>query len=323
MVPFVLRRILQVVVVVFVVICLNFTIIALAPGDAVTYFVGQYSEALDSEYVQMLRARYGLDQPLQIRLLTYITNVLRGDLGYSTYFRAPVMDIILARLPNTLLLMLSAILIELSVGIPLGIICSRKTYSLTDNTITFFSIVGCSLPLFWLGQMLVLVFAFNLGIFPVQGLRSTRLEISGMKLVLDILWHLILPAITLATMNIALMVRLTRANMLEVLREDYITTAWAKGLSQRKVYYKHAFKNALLPIVTVIGYRMGFMFAGATITETIFNWPGIGRLMFDSITRRDFPVIMGQFIFVAIAVAVSNFVVDIAYSYLDPRIRYR
>ena len=191
-----------------------------------------------------------------------------------------------------------------------------------DNATMTLSLLGYSLPVFWLAQILLLVFAVRLGWFPVQGIVSVREELTGLRYVVDIAHHLILPAVALGLLHLALITRLTRASMLEVLRQDYITTAWSKGLDQSTVLYRHALRNALLPVVTIIGLNLGAMLTGAVLTETVFGWPGLGRLMYDAISSRDYPVLMGNFVVISISVIAANLITDITYGLLDPRIRY-
>lgn len=317
-----IRRLIEAIPIFFAVIIINFLIVNLAPGDPALYMIGQFGVS-SPEILQMLRTRYGLDRPLYERLFVHLANVARGDLGFSTYFESPVTSIIMQSLPSTLLLVGSAILFSTIFGIMLGVISAKRPYSLTDTTITVASVIAYSLPLFWLAQILIIAFSLKMGWFPVQGMVSTRVESKDFAYALDVMHHLFLPGVTLGLFRLSLIARLTRGSMLEVLREDYILTAWAKGLRSRQVYYKHALKNAILPIVTLVGYEMGFMFAGATLTETVFGWPGIGRLMFDSLLRRDYPMILGIFAFVTTAVIIANLVTDIIYSYVDPRIRYK
>jgi peptide/nickel transport system permease protein len=314
------RRILQAVPLVFGVIVLTFMIIHVAPGDPAYVLAG---ETASPEYIEMVRESLGLDKPLYEQLVIYIGSVMRGDLGYSYVFRQPVLNIILERVPATLLLMSTALVVCSAVGIALGVISSKSPYSIKDNITTAVSILGYSLPVFWLAQILLLIFAVRLDWFPVQGIRSLREELIGIPYVLDMAHHLVLPAFALGMFHLALVSRLTRASMLEVLRQDFITTAWSKGLDENTVFYRHALRNALLPVVTVIGLNLGVMLTGAVLTESVFAWPGLGRLMYDAISSRDYPVLMGNFIVVSISVIAWNLVTDVVYGFLDPRIRYR
>jgi len=223
--------------------------------------------------------------------------------------------------PATLLLMGVAILYATIFGALFGVISSRRQYSATDNFFTLVSLIGYSMPVFWLGQILLILFGLQFPILPAQGLESLRESYTGFARALDILHHLVLPAFTLGLGYLAVDVRFTRASMIEVMSQDYIRTARAKGLSERAVFYKHALRNALIPLVTITGLNFGFLLAGAVLTETVFAWPGLGRLMYDSIYSRDYPVLMGMFVVISLMVIVVNLITDIVYSVLDPRIR--
>jgi len=312
-------RVSQAIPLFFGIIIINFAILHFAPGDPINRLAGEFASA---EYVNMIRERFGLNKPLYEQLAIYIYNVLRGDLGYSYYYRQPVVNIIASTLPNTLILMGPSVIMASLLGLFLGVISSRKPYSMTDNTVTVFALVGYSLPIFWLGQVLLLVFSLGLGWFPSAGMTSVRVEHTGFAYVMDLMSHLFLPSLVLVLWQLALLARLTRASMLEVFREDFIVTARAKGLSERTVVYRHVLRNALLSVVTVIGVNVQYVFAGAVLTETVFSWPGIGRLFFGAIYARDYPLLMGVFIVVSLAVIVSNLIVDLLYGYLDPRIRF-
>ena len=312
------RRIIEAIPLIFVVITINFLIVHTAPGDPTHILHG---EATTKEFVEAMRARFGLDKPLYMQYFLYISSVVQGDLGYSLLRAQSVSALIMERLPATLLLIFSAMLISVIAGIFLGVTASKKPYSLRDNIATSIALFGVSTPTFWLGQMLMIALAIYAGLFPVTGLRTLRIELLGLDNVLDILHHLALPAITLALFHLAFITRLTRASMLEVLGQDFIVTARAKGLDDQTVTYRHGLRNALLPVTTYTGLSIGLLFAGAIMTETVFAWPGMGTLLYDSLRLRDYPVLLGIFIFVSVMVIVSNLVVDVLYSYLDPRIR--
>lgn len=319
--PYALRRVAQLVPIVFIIVVINFVLIHLAPGDPTAYLIGD--QPVTAEFVEQLRQRLGLDEPLLKQLGIYLINVAQGDFGYSFVYRAPVLDVILARLPATLLLMISQYVLAIAAGIMFGVVSARRQGSALDTGVTLVSVVGYAMPVFWLGQMLVLLFAVKLGWFPSDGMFSLRYEYGPWGTTLDVLHHLILPAITLAFFNLALIARLTRANMLQVLRLEYIIFARSKGLKERVVIYKHALKNAILPVVTIIGLNIRTLVTGAVLTETVFAWPGLGRLTFDSIYARDYPVLMAMFVIVSIMVVLANLLTDLAYAWLDPRIRYQ
>ncbi len=320
MAVFVARRLVQTIPVVLGVIILTFLIIQFAPGDPVSVLVGEYG--VTPEFRERVRRDYGLDQPVLVQLRVYLRKVFRGDLGHSLYFNQPVLPLILARLPATILLMASQLAFALLVGISLGVAAARRPYSILDNASTTVALIGYSMPVFWSGLLLVLLFSTALGLLPSGGMTSARDPIAGLAMVWDVLRHLILPAFTLGLVNLALYVRLTRACMLEVLSQDYVRTAWAKGLAEGRVLRRHALRNALLPVVTITGIDLGRMMGGAVLTETVFAWPGVGTLAFAALQARDYPVIVGTFMIVSIGVVVANLLVDIMYGVLDPRIRY-
>lgn len=315
------KRILYAIPTILIVIILNFFIIHSAPGDPAVIIAG---DVADPQYLSMIRSLYGLDRPLYDQFLTYLGKVLVGDLGYSYRYRQPVLDLIIARLPATLLLTLSSIIFATLIGIVLGVRASRKAYSSGDNAITIFSLVGYSMPIAWIGILFLLFFSLQLNLLPAGGLRTIGAQApsTGIGLFIDTVIHMILPVTVLGLNALALISRLTRANMLEALGMDYIMTARSKGLSESTVFYKHALKNAMLPIVTVVAAQARWIFAGAILTETVFSWPGIGRLMYDSLTFRDYPTIMGILVITSIIVIAANLIADVLYSFLDPRIRY-
>jgi len=303
------------------VVVMNFTLIHLAPGDPILALIGEFQAS--PEYVQSVRQQFGLDRPLPVQLGLYLWNLLQGDFGFSFALKQPVLEVILDRVPATLLLMGVAILYATVGGALCGVISSRRQYSIADNAFTLVALIGYSMPVFWLGQILLILLGLQYPIFPAQGMESLRESYTGLARSLDILHHLVLPAFTLGLGYLAVDLRFTRSSMIEVMSQDYIRTARAKGLSERAVFYKHALRNALIPLVTITGLNFGFLLAGAVLTETVYAWPGLGRLMYDSIYARDYPVLMGMFVVISVMVIVVNFVTDIAYSVLDPRIRIR
>ena len=321
MAGYIIKRVLQLLPVIFVIICVNFVIVRLAPGDPITYLTGDAQ--VTREFIEELRAQYGLDQPLWWQLLIYLGRVLRGDLGYSFVSRDSVSAIILSRLPATLLLLGSQFVLSIIIGIALGVISAYRRGSGTDHAVSVISLIGFAVPAFWLGQMMMLVFALWLDLLPAQGMHSLRLELSGWEAALDVLKHLILPTVTLTIFNLALVARVTRANMINVLRMEYITYARSKGVPEKNVVLVHALKNAILPVITVIGLNLRTLIAGAVLTETVFAWPGIGRLTYEAIFAREYPVLMGILIIIGVTVVLANIITDIAYSWLDPRVRYQ
>jgi len=314
------RRILQAVPLVLVITVINFLLIHLAPGDPVSYLAGQYQAT--PEYQEVLRRQFGLDQPLHIQFVRYLSETLQGNFGYSLRSQQSVLSLILERLPATLILMGSAFLTASVLGVLLGVVASRHPYSLGDNVATFLALAGYSMPVFWLGQVLLIVLAVQLDLFPAGGMYSLRAPSEGVGRVLDVAHHLVLPALTYGVYHLTLVFRLTRTKMEETLLLDFITTARAKGVSERGVVYRHALRNAIMPVVTVMGVNFGFMLAGSVLTETVFGWPGIGRLMYDAILARDYPVLMGIFALVSVMVIVTNLLVDFVYALVDPRVVY-
>ena len=319
-----LSRVLQGLALVLAVVVLNFVLVHAAPGDPVETIAGA-SGGMSTELMAQLRTQYGLDKPLPVQLGVYLGKVLTGDLGYSYFFNLPVISMIGERVPATLLLVVSSVLLAFAVGTTLGVLSSRKPNGLLSQFITVLSMVGFAAPVFWMGILLVILFASVIPILPVSGMRSVDSVSSGhffdVKDVVDVLYHLVLPTLTLSLVYLAQYSRLSRSSMLDVLGSDFIRTARAKGLADRVVLYKHALRNALLPVVTVLGLQFGNVMAGAILVETVFNWPGLGRLAFDSVLRRDYPTILGVLLFSSIVVIVMNILTDLAYRLIDPRIK--
>lgn len=312
----VIRRILQSVIAIFAVLVIGFVLLNLAPGDPVTFILG---DASDPILAQQIRERLGLDAPVHVRFITYIEGVLNGQLGSSYVFGRPVFDMIMARLPATLLLFGTQFVVSSVLGVAIGAIAAYRRDSWLDKVIIAMTITWYSIPVFWSGQILLLVFALHLGWFPVFGMSSVFTDLPP---AIDVAWHLFLPAVTLSLLFIPLIARLTRASMSEALAEDYITTVRAKGVGERTVV-KHAFRNAMLPVVTILALYAGQAMAGAVLTETVYSWPGLGRLMFDAISSRDYPLVLGLFWFISLMVIIANLIADLAYALLDPRVRYR
>jgi peptide/nickel transport system permease protein len=303
----------------FVVTLIVFLLIHFAPGDPLMYLAGDYElpPAVRTELI----ARYGLDQPIYIQLFAFWGNILRGNLGESITFRAPVLQLIVERIPATLLLMGASLIFAVSLGLILGVISAVKFRTRTDLTISILSAIGYSLPTFVLGFILIIVFAVWFPVFPRSGMSAIAEGGSGLDYYADVFHHLILPSISLGTVTLTMITRLTRSRMLEVLQEDYVTTARVKGLSERTVIFKHALKNASLPVVTIIGMQVGFIFAGAVLTENVFSWPGLGRLLASAVFARDYPLLMGMFTMMTVIVLISILVTDLIYTVIDPRIR--
>lgn len=315
-----LKRIVYSLLLLLAVITLNFTLVHMAPGDAVTAMIGDMGGATP-EMIVKLRAEYGLDQNLISQLFRYVSKMVRGDLGMSFTHNLPVMDLVLDHLPATILLVATAFLLAVFIGTVLGIIAAQKPKSLFNHFVTILSLSGYAAPVFWTGLMMLIAFSYYFPIFPAFGMRSAGFQGTTIEGVIDVANHLILPAVTLASIYIAVYSRLARASMMDVLGSDYIRTARSKGLSQRVVIYKHALKNALLPVVTMAGLQFSQLIAGAVVVETVFGWPGIGQLAFNSILRRDHPLLLGILFLSTLMVVVANLITDFAYRLLDPRIK--
>ena len=317
---FTLSHLLQGLALVLAVVVLNFVLVHSAPGDPVETIAGA-SGGMSEDLKAELRTKYGLDRPLPVQLGVYLKQVASGDLGYSYFFNLPVTGLIGERLPATLLLVLCAVALAFVVGTSLGVLASRRPNGLLSQSITALSLIGFAAPVFWTGMMLIILLASVVPVFPVSGMRSVDSTASGPGDWLDVAHHLVLPVLTLALVYLAQYSRLARASMLDVLGSDYIRTARAKGLADRVVLYKHALRNAVLPVVTMLGLQFGNVVARAALVETVFNWPGLGRLAFDSVLRRDYPTILGVLLFSSIVVVVMNLVTDFVYRLIDPRIK--
>ena len=304
---------------VLAVLVLTFILIHLAPGDPIYILAG---DGGDKAYYTQMRAYYGLDRPLLEQLVRYLLAVLRGDFGYSFTYQQPVFQVILGRVPATVLLVGTALALSTMLGLLLGTISGARRHTKLDRAVTVLTLTVYGLPVFWLGQLLIIVFAIGLKWFPIEGMVSARDDYTGMLSGIDVVHHLALPALTLALSQLALTVRLTRTTLREVLGEDFVRTARAKGLPERVVVLRHALRNALLPIVTVIGNEIGLLLTGAALTETVFAWPGLGRLLLSAALNRDYPLLMAIFILVAVTVIVANLFTDVVYTWLDPRVRY-
>jgi len=303
---YLIRRLIILLPVLLGVVTLVFSFIHLIPGDPVVSMLGEQASAAE---VQKLRSQLKLDQPLYIQYLQYLKGLFRGNLGTSLITEKPVLSIILSHYPATIILALSALLIALAISLPAGVISATHRDKKADHLARLFALLGLSMPNFWLGPMLIIIFSLKLNLFPVSGAGS--------------LSHLVLPAITLGTALAAFLTRMTRSSMLEELSKDYIRTARAKGLSRRRIIYRHALKNALIPVVTLVGLQFGTLLTGAIITETIFSWPGIGRMTIQAIHQRDYPLVQGAILFISFSYILVNMLTDIAYAWLDPRIRYQ
>lgn len=318
-----LRRALQGVLTVLAVLVLSFALVNLAPGDMVDVLAAE-GGAADAGEIARLRALYGLDVPAAMRLWNYVAGAFTLDLGHSFRHGRPVLDLVLERLPASLLLMAAAILVAAAIGIAAGVFAARRIGSLWDGLVSAAAVLFFATPGFWLALMLMLLFSVKLGLTPIAGMATIGGPPRGaLAQALDVAHHLILPALALGLFYAAIYARVMRAAMLQVLELDYVRTARAKGMAERRVVWRHAFRNALLPILTLLGIQLGHVFAGAVVVEAIFSWPGLGTLLVEAVGARNTPVVMGVLVFSALVVVAANLVVDLLYAALDPRVRLR
>ncbi|WP_432256907.1 ABC transporter permease [Limimaricola sp. AA108-03] len=315
----VLGRLIKAAITLLAIVVLNFLLIHAAPGDPAAVMAGE-AGAADEIFIAQLRERFGLDQPLYVQLWNYVGNIIQFDLGYSYRQGAPVFDLIMERLPATLLLTLTAFGISLLFGVAMGVAASARVGRAGDSIITGIALLFYATPLYWAALMAVLVFSVWLGWLPGFGYETVGGGFTGLSRALDILKHLILPATTLGLFFMAVYTRMTRASMLEVVQMDFVKTARAKGLPDRVIRRRHILRNALLPVVTLAGLQAGQLVGGAVLTETVFAWPGIGRLMFESLQARDYNTLLGVFLISAAMVILFNIVTDLVYRLIDPRI---
>lgn len=306
MIRYLINRLALSVIVVVGVSILVFSMLHLVPGDPAEVML---SEQASTQDVQQLRHELGLDQPLWVQYSLYIEHVLHGDLGRSIRLQRPVSELILSRLPNTLELAVTSLCLATLVGIVVGAVSAVRRGGLADNVVMTGALLGVSLPSFWLGLLFILFFGLRLQILPIAGNQ-------------DGVSSLVLPALTLAAVPTATIARLTRSGLLDVLGEDYVRTARAKGLSELSVIVNHALRNSMIPVITVVGVQFGVLLGGAVIVETVFAWPGVGRLLIDAVSARDFPLVQGIMLFISVSFVLVNLLADLAYAYVDPRIRY-
>ncbi|HEV8353776.1 MAG TPA: ABC transporter permease [bacterium] len=322
MLRYTVRRLLLLVPVIFGAAVIAFTLLLFIPGDPAVALLGQN---VSGPELERFRHLLGLDRPVVVQLGLYLWRMLRGDFGESITLHTPVLRLLVSTLPATLELAAASLLLAIGLGIPMGLLAARRRGGLVDTGTMVVAQLGVSMPVFWLGVLLILLFAVRLDWLPSFGRGEPLLSAiasGNLPVVTDSVLHLILPAVTLAFFNLALLSRLTRWAVLEVLEEDYVRTARAKGQRERIVVYRHALRNALLPIITIIGLQFGNALGGAVVTETIYGWPGMGRLVVQAIGQRDFPVVQGAVLVLALLFSLVNVAVDLTYAYVDPRIRY-
>jgi peptide/nickel transport system permease protein len=332
---YIITRILLAVPMVFIMLSLVFVVLRVMPGDPVSAMLGGHAP---EKVIQQKKAELGLNKPIGVQYLEYLGKLARFDLGESMIFKQKVSQPIAEKLPATLELTLFGLLVSLGLGIPLGALAARRRRSGGDFGIRLYANVVYCIPVFWMGLLLQLVFGVFLGWFPIAGRTSPRVEVSAFArtgfYVIDtlrvgnvgafgdVLWHLVLPAVTLGVVLSGIFVRLTRANMLDVLKSDYILAARARGIPERKVVYNHGLRNALIPIVTMLGLQFSLLLAGAILTESTFSWPGMGRLLLERISLRDYPVIQGVIVVYTLFVSAISLLVDLVYAAIDPRVKY-
>lgn len=315
-----LRRALQLVAVVAATAVLNFALLKLLPGDFVDVIASE-SGSVPAEVLAEMRQAYGLDRPWAVQLGHYLARVAQGDLGYSFRFGEPVLSLVLQRLGPTLALVGTALTVSLLLGVALGVACARRPHGWADSAISALATVGYSAPLFWTALMLIVLFGVRLEWLPIGGLRDVGARHQGLALLLDWATHLVLPALTLAVYYVAVYARLSRAAMIEALAEDYVRTARAKGAGEARVLLRHALRNAILPVLTMLGLQSSALLGGSIVVETVFGWPGLGQLSFEAIRSRDLLVLLAVLLGSGVLVVVANALVDLAQALLDPRVR--
>jgi peptide/nickel transport system permease protein len=320
MTSFILWRVVLAIPVIFAVLVVSFFLTHIVPGDPVTALVGDYPAP--AEYVEQVRRNFGLDRPLPVQFGLYMKHLLQGDLGYSFANQQPVLSLVLQRAGKTLLLMIPALVLASAGGILLGLLAATRRSRLADVALTSMSMLGYSMPVFWLGQILIIVFAVELQWLPAQGMLSVRGVASGWPQIQDFVAHWILPGFAATLFYAAVVARVARASVLEALNQDFVTTAEAKGLARWQVLGKHVLPNALMPVISIIGYNFGNAITGTILIEAVFAWPGLGGLFVSAIGARDYPVLEGIFLIAAVTVILANLLTDLVYVLIDPRVRH-
>jgi len=320
MAKYVVKKLLFAVFTVFLVMTLNFVLIHLAPGDPVSVMIGPDNQ--DPELKAALMEEYGLDQPLIVQYARYMGQLLKGNLGTSIIYKRPVAEEIASKFMATFILVFSVAVLSLIIGTAMGLVAGRKEGSLIDKIFSLTSYTFNAMPSFWLGLMMIIIFSTKLGWFPSSGMVTARAKYEGARYVLDVLYHMVLPLVTLLLLRIPGYFRTAKSSVLQVNNEEYITMLRATGMDEKKIFRTYVLKNALLPVVTIFGIGMAFLIAGVSLIETVFAWPGTGRVMLAAINQRDYPVLMGVYFIMSVMVAVTMILVDIVYAILDPRIRY-
>lgn len=318
---YVIKRVVQIPIVVFAVVTLGFIILKLAPGDPVALFAG---EGADPAYLELIKKAYGLDKPIFEQYVTYITGIFTGNWGYSLSFERPVLTVLTERLPLTVLLSITAFVLAFPMGVVLGVIAALKRNSIIDSLICSFTTIFNSIPAFIIGLLLLFTFSVTLKLLPLGGFTTINVTyVNFMEGVIDLLRHLILPATSLALIWMVEYARVTRNTFIEALLSDYVKAAISRGVKQRKIIFKHALRNSIIPVITLAGVQVGYMLGGVILTETVFAWPGIGRLVVQAVSFRDYPLLMGILFISSIWVSIVNITVDLIYRIVDPRVRLR
>lgn len=316
---YIVKRILQTIPIIIGISIIVFSLIYLQPGDP-------YANMLDPTVTQESREEMlrdiGYYDSLPVKYVKWVSRAARGDLGYSIGYKEPVLDVINSRMGNTLLLSLTSLFFSTLIAIPLGIKSATNRGGIVDYTSTILAFIGLSIPAFFFGMILIKILGVDLKLLPISGMVKTGENLTGISYAIDVIKHMVMPVIVLSMINIASIMRYTRSSMIEVINQDYIKTARAKGVKEKAVIYKHALKNALIPIITVVSLQIPFLFSGALLTETIFVWPGVGRLNYEAVLNRDYPLIMGIVMILALVTLLANLIADIVYALVDPRIRY-
>ncbi len=330
---YLLKRLILLIPLLLAVSVIVFLFLHFIPGDPAIAILGEHASA---ESLARVREQLGLNDPIHVQYFRFLGNLLKGDLGRSFITRNQVADELLTRFPATIELSLAAMLFAVAIGVPAGIVSAVKQYSVFDHVCMIGALIGVSMPIFWFGLMLIWVGSLILGIFPPSGRLSVGITLDPITNFMfidallqqnwaafkDAITHMVMPAIALGTIPMAIIARMTRSSVLEVMRQDYIRTARAKGLAHKVVIMKHALKNGLIPVVTVVGLQFGYLLGGAVLTETIFSWPGVGRMAYQSVMERDFPLLQGTIMTVSTSFVLINLLVDLVYGFLDPKIRY-
>ncbi len=318
---YLLRRLLLMIPVIIGISVIIFVLINLAPGDPFASMIESNPNMSKADYENLLRS-IGYYDPLPVKYVKWAGQMLTGNMGYSISQKQPVAEMIGRRLSNTLALSLPALVLSTLISVPLGVLSATKQYSVWDYILTIVALIGISVPAFFLALLLVKYVAFDLSLFPIQGMETIGANLSGMAALWDMLYHMVLPLTVLTVIQVAGRMRYTRSSMLEVIGQDYIRTARSKGMSERSVIYKHALRNALIPVITVLSISLGSLLSGAILTENVFMWPGMGTLVYQAIANRDYPLVMAGTMVLALTMLFANLFADIMYAMVDPRIRY-